>query len=170
MKRLQNELTSLANRGMDCHLCLAITGLRRSGKTSFITALVNQLLHVQSGRACRYFRQHARGVCWVSNALRSVTWASSALPMIRGLAQLYGTPASWLIPTRGVSEIYLTLRYRSNSSPLHHFKETSTLYLEIIDYPGGWLLDLPMLEQDYLVWSRQVAGLLQGNRAQWAKP
>lgn len=98
MKQLQNELTSLANRGMDRHLCLAITGLRRSGKTSFITALVNQLLRVQSGRACRYFRQHARGVCWVSNALRSVTWASSALPMIRGLAQLYGTPAKLADP------------------------------------------------------------------------
>ncbi|MBE1043557.1 YcjX family protein, partial [Escherichia coli] len=47
---------------------------------------------------------------------------------------------------------------------------TSTLYLEIVDYPGEWLLDLPMLEQDYLAWSRQMAGLLQGERAEWAKP
>lgn len=45
MKRLQNELTSLVNRGMR-HLCLAVTGLSRSGKTAFITAFVNQLLHV----------------------------------------------------------------------------------------------------------------------------
>ncbi len=54
----------------------------------------------------------------------------------QGLAQLYGTPQIWPTPTRGVSEICLTLRYRSNSSLLRHFKETSTLYLEIIDYPG----------------------------------
>lgn len=27
-----------------------------------------------------------------------------------------------------------------------------------------------MLEQDYLAWSRQMAGLLQGERAEWAKP
>ena len=46
MKRLQNELTSLVNRGMDRHLRLAVTGLSRSGKTAFITAFVNQLLHV----------------------------------------------------------------------------------------------------------------------------
>ncbi len=49
MKRLQNELTSLVNRGMDRHLRLAVTGLSRSGKTAFITSLVNQLLHVHSG-------------------------------------------------------------------------------------------------------------------------
>ncbi len=30
---------------------------------------------------------------------------------------------------------------------LRHFKDTSTLYLEIVDYPGEWLLDLPMLAQ-----------------------
>ncbi|SFU58780.1 hypothetical protein SAMN05421784_11331 [Xenorhabdus koppenhoeferi] len=43
MKRLQNELTALVNRGMDRHLRLAATGLSRSGKTAFITSLINQL-------------------------------------------------------------------------------------------------------------------------------
>lgn len=37
-----------------------------------------------------------------------------------------------------------------------------------MDYPGEWLLDLPMLAQDYLSWSRQMNGLLQGQRAEWA--
>ncbi|MCU6163100.1 YcjX family protein, partial [Enterobacter bugandensis] len=86
-----------------------------------------------------------------------------------GLASLYGTPPNWPTPTRGVSEIRLALRFRSSDSLLRHFKETSTLYLEIVDYPGEWLLDLPMLEQDYLSWSRQMTGLLQGERAEWAK-
>ena len=51
------------------------------------------------------------------------------------------------------------LRFKSNDSLLRHFKDTSTLYLEIVDYPGEWLLDLPMLAQDYLSWSRQMTGL-----------
>jgi predicted YcjX-like family ATPase len=55
-----------------------------------------------------------------------------------------------------VSEIRLALRFRSNESLMRHFKDTSTLYLEIVDYPGEWLLDLPMLAQDYLSWSRQM--------------
>ncbi len=33
---------------------------------------------------------------------------------------------------------------------------------------GEWLLDLPMLAQDYLSWSRQMTGLLQGQRAEWS--
>ncbi|MEG1691702.1 MAG: YcjX family protein, partial [Hafnia sp.] len=61
------------------------------------------------------------------------------------------------------------LKFRSNDSLLRHFKDTSTLYLEIVDYPGEWLLDLPMLEQDYLSWSRQMNGLLQGQRKEWAE-
>lgn len=67
-----------------------------------------------------------------------------------------------------MSEIRLALRFRSNESLMRHFKETSTLYLEIVDYPGEWLLDLPMLAQDYLSWSRQMTGLLQGQRAEWS--
>ena len=67
-----------------------------------------------------------------------------------------------------MSEIRLALRFRSNESLMRHFKETSTLYLEIVDYPGEWLLDLPMLAQDYLNWSRQMTGLLQGQRAEWS--
>jgi len=85
-----------------------------------------------------------------------------------GLAQLYGDPPTWPTPTRGVSEIRLALRFRSNESLMRHFKDTSTLYLEIVDYPGEWLLDLPMLAQDYLSWSRQMTGLLQGQRAGWS--
>jgi predicted YcjX-like family ATPase len=49
MKRFKNELNSLVNRGVDRHLRLAVTGLSRSGKTAFITAMVNQLLNLHAG-------------------------------------------------------------------------------------------------------------------------
>ncbi len=48
MKRLKNELNAV-NRGVDRHLRLAVTGLSRSGKTAFITAMVNQLLNIHAG-------------------------------------------------------------------------------------------------------------------------
>ncbi|WP_016595721.1 YcjX family protein, partial [Yersinia pestis] len=170
MKRLQNELTSLVNRGMDRHLRLAVTGLSRSGKTAFITSLVNQLLHVHSGARLPLFSavrdERLLGVKRVPQRDLGI----QRFTYDEGLASLYGTPPNWPTPTRGVSEIRLALRFRSSDSLLRHFKETSTLYLEIVDYPGEWLLDLPMLEQDYLSWSRQMEGLLQGDRAEWAKP
>lgn len=170
MKRLQHELTSLLNRGIDRHLRLAVTGLSRSGKTAFITSFVNQLLNIHSGARLPLFspvrEERLLGV-------KRIPQRDFGIPRFtydEGLTQLYGDPPSWPTPTRGVSEISLALRYRSNDSLVRHFKETSTLYLEIVDYPGEWLLDLPMLEQDYLAWSRQMGGLLQGERAKWAQP
>ena len=46
--RIKNELQTLVQRGLDNHLRLAVTGLSRSGKTAFITSLVDQLLHYQT--------------------------------------------------------------------------------------------------------------------------
>lgn len=168
MKRLQNELMGLMNRGVDRHLRLAVTGLSRSGKTAFITSLVNQLLNVHSGARLPLFsvvrEERLLGV-------KRVPQRELGTPRFtydEGLAQLYGTPPMWPTPTRGVSEMRLALRYRPDQSLLRHFKDTATLYLEIVDYPGEWLLDLPMLAQDYLSWSRQMVGLLQGDRQQWA--
>lgn len=168
MKRLQNELLSLVNRGADRHLRLAVTGLSRSGKTAFITSLVNQLLNVNSGARLPLFsavrEERLLGVKRVPQRDMGI----QRFTYDEGLSQLYGSPPDWPTPTRGVSEMRLALRYRSRESLLRHFKDTSTLYLEIVDYPGEWLLDLPMLAQDYLGWSRQMTGLLQGDRASWS--
>ncbi|MBK4715864.1 MULTISPECIES: YcjX family GTP-binding protein [Tenebrionibacter/Tenebrionicola group] len=168
MKRIKNELQSLINRGMDRHLRLAVTGLSRSGKTAFITAIVNQLLNVHAGARLPLLsaarEERLLGV-------KRVPQRDLGIPRFtydEGLAQLYGSPPAWPTPTRGVSEMRLALRYRSNDSLLRHFKDTATLWLEIVDYPGEWLLDLPMLAQDYLTWSRQMTGLLQGQRKVWS--
>ncbi|HEY1845202.1 MAG TPA: YcjX family protein [Buttiauxella sp.] len=168
MNRLKNELNALVNRGVDRHLRLAVTGLSRSGKTAFITAMVNQLLSVNNGARLPMLsavrEERLLGVKRVPQRDLGI----QRFTYDEGLAQLYGSPPSWPTPTRGVSEMRLALRYRSNGSLLRHFKDTSTLYLEIVDYPGEWLLDLPMLAQDYLSWSRQMTGLLQGDRAEWS--
>ncbi|MEC5320598.1 YcjX family protein [Brenneria populi subsp. brevivirga] len=170
MKRLQHEINSLVNRGVDRHLRLAVTGLSRSGKTAFITAFVNQLLNVHSGAHLPLFSAVREGRLLGAKRVPQRDLGIPRFAYDEGMAALYGTPPSWPRPTRGVSEIRLALRYRSNDSLLRHFKDTSTLYLEIVDYPGEWLLDLPLLEQTYLSWSRQMDGLLQGDRAEWAKP
>ncbi|HAB74578.1 MULTISPECIES: YcjX family protein [Pantoea] len=166
----KSELLSLFNRGADRHLRLAVTGLSRSGKTAFITSLVNQLLNVHSGARLPLFSvvrdERLLGV----KRIPQRDMGTARFTYDEGLAQLYGTPPAWPTPTRGVSEMRLALRYRSQDSLLRHFKESATLYLEIVDYPGEWLLDLPMLAQDYFDWSRQMVGLLQGDRAQWAQP
>ncbi|CDH23474.1 YcjX family protein [Xenorhabdus bovienii] len=170
MKRLQNELKSLVNRGVDRHLRLAVTGLSRSGKTAFITSLVNQLLHVHSGARLPLFSAVRDGRLLGVKRVPQRDFGVPRFAYDENIAALHDTPPYWPIPTQGVSEIRLALRYRSEDSLLRYLKETSTLYLEIVDYPGEWLLDLPMLEQSYLAWSRQMNGMLKEKRAGWAKP
>lgn len=170
MKRLQHELTTLMNRGVDRHLRLAVTGLSRSGKTAFITSLVNQLLQSQSGARLPLFSAVREGRLLGAKRIPQRDLGIPRFAYDEALAALYATPPVWPTPTRGVSEIRLALRYRVTDSLLRHVKETSTLYLEIVDYPGEWLLDLPMLQHDYFSWSQQMNGLLQGERGEWAKP
>ena len=169
MKRIKTEFNALVNRGIDRHLRLAVTGLSRSGKTAFITAMVNQLLNLHAGARLPLLsavrEERLLGVKRVPQRDLGV----ARFTYDEGLAQLYGEPPTWPTPTRGVSEMRLALRYRSSESLLRHFKDTSTLYLEIVDYPGEWLLDLPMLAQDYLSWSRQMTGLLKGDRESWSR-
>lgn len=126
MKRLKNELNALVNRGVDRHLRLAVTGLSRSGKTAFITAMVNQLLNIHAGARLPLLsavrEERLLGV-------KRIPQRDFGIPRFtydEGLAQLYGDPPAWPTPTRGVSEIRLALRYKSNDSLLRHFKDTST--------------------------------------------
>lgn len=118
MKRLKNELNALVNRGVDRHLRLAVTGLSRSGKTAFITAMVNQLLNIHAGARLPLLsavrEERLLGV-------KRIPQRDFGIPRFtydEGLAQLYGDPPAWPTPTRGVSEIRLALRFKSDDSLL----------------------------------------------------
>jgi hypothetical protein len=84
MKRFKTEFNALVNRGVDRHLRLAVTGLSRSGKTAFITALVNQLLNIHSGARLPLLSAVKKSACWASSAFRSGISAFRVLPMTKG--------------------------------------------------------------------------------------
>ena len=67
---------------------------------------------------------------------------------------------SWPEPTQGISELRLAIRYQPKDSLLKYSGEMATLYVDLTDYPGEWLLDLPMLNQTYQQWSEQMHSLL----------
>ncbi|KAB7696861.1 YcjX family protein [Plesiomonas shigelloides] len=171
MKNLiKNELSTFVNRGLDRHLRIAVTGLSRSGKTAFITSLVNQLLHVNAGARLPLFsavrEERIQGI-------KRIPQRDLSIPRFaydEGMLSLHSDPPAWPVATRGVSQIRLNIRYRPQHSLLRHLSELATLNLEIVDYPGEWLLDLPLLEQSYRQWSQQMMDMLQGERAEWARP
>ncbi|HHS82585.1 MAG TPA: YcjX family protein [Devosia sp.] len=65
----------------------------------------------------------------------------------------------WPHSTRRISQIRLSLKYQS-ARWLARFSGPATLNVDIVDYPGEWLLDLPLLSMNYAQWAdRSLARL-----------
>lgn len=136
-------------------LRLGVTGLRRSGKTVFVASLVHNLLN--PGRLP--FFEAARAPEFVARLEPQPDLSVPRFDVEARLAELTGVPPRWPEPTRAVSRVRLAIRYRPAGAIRRRLGETATLRLDIVDYPGEWLLDLPMLGQDYAAWSRQTLEL-----------
>ncbi|RUT33143.1 YcjX family protein [Arsenicitalea aurantiaca] len=131
---------------------LGVTGLSRAGKTIFITALVHNLL---TGGRLPAFGPLAEGRFI---GARLAEYPDAAIPRFayeQHLAALTGRSPVWPESTRRISQLRLVLRFQSTKL-LSGLRGTSTLNLDIVDYPGEWLLDLPLLGLDYAQWSAQA--------------
>lgn len=165
LHRIQKELKQVMDYGLDRTLRIAVTGLSQSGKTAFITSLINQLLHInhatenhlplfsatREGKIIRVKREPQRDL---------------SIPRFDydgHLVKLTENPPHFPDSTRGLSETRLAIRYRPQGFT-GYVKSTSTLYLDIFDYPGEWLLDLPLLALDFRQWSQQMAGFFNSTR------
>ena len=165
---IQKELNQLIDLGLDRTLRIAVTGLSRSGKTAFITSLINQLLHINRVNNPHLPLFEAARNCSII-AVKRIPQQDLSVPRFdyeANLNDLMRSPPVFPQSTRGVSETRLALRYQRNQGVLSYIKERSTLYLDIFDYPGEWLLDLPLLDLSYQQWSLQLQGFFSGIRAE----
>lgn len=147
------QLHDLTERALEQHLSLAVTGLSRSGKTVFITALAQHLLHADQEKSLPLFAAAADGSILSCRNLSNDT--GQPFPFQTNLANLSTHPPSWPESTRSLSSIKLAIRYRRSAGLRRMLGEFGTLYLDIIDYPGEWLLDLPLMQIDYSEWCQQ---------------
>jgi uncharacterized protein len=155
------QLEERINRSLDRQVKLAVTGLSRSGKTVFITSLLHQLLHGLEGTHLPFFQMVNSGRLRGTKIMPQPDMHIPSFRYDRAIEQLCGEPPTWPAPTSGISEIRLAIRYLSHNLLLKHISPINTLYIDIIDYPGEWLLDLPLLELTYEQWSEQVAATCQ---------
>ncbi|TMV07665.1 YcjX family protein [Ruegeria sediminis] len=131
---------------------LGVTGLARSGKTVFISSLVANLLDrgrmpglaaAQEGRIAAAYLQPQ---------------PDDTVPRFdyeTHLAALTGPAPHWPDSTRAVSELRLSLRVRP-AGLLAGLQGPRTVHLDIVDYPGEWLLDLGLLDKSYDEWSAET--------------
>jgi predicted YcjX-like family ATPase len=152
LRGLEDARDSAAEALFEPTLRLGVTGLSRSGKTVFITALVAALL--DRGRMGGLSAEGEGRIEAV--ALRpqpDLTAPRFAYEAHR--AALSGPEPRWPESTRSVAQLRLSIRYRGKGF-LSGMGGAAMLHLDIVDYPGEWLLDLPLMELDFEAWSAQA--------------
>lgn len=141
---------------------IAVTGLQRAGKTVFVTSFVHALLHAKDApiEAFPFFpwRERVRAV-----ELLDIP-GLPPFPYRARLAELLAEPARWPAPTEGLSGVRVRLRLAPAARFDRRLLEPQTLHIDLIDYPGEWLLDLPLLSLDYDEWSVQMEELASSGK------
>ncbi|PZU91471.1 MAG: amino acid regulated cytosolic protein [Chelatococcus sp.] len=133
-------------------LRLGVTGLARSGKTVFTTALVQNLVEAAK---LPVLKAAADGRIARARLVPQPDPDVPRFPYEAHRAALAGEDRRWPESTRRISELRVEIDYERASG---WFKGPATLTLDIVDYPGEWLLDLALLGQDYRTWSAQAVG------------
>ena len=134
---------------------LGVTGLSRAGKTVFITALVRNLV---TGGRLPFSQPDAEGRIVRAYLEPQPDDSVPRFDYEAHLDELTGDPPHWPDSTRRISELRVTIEYRS-ANPWKRALGLSKLHLDIVDYPGEWLVDLPLLNQTYEQFSRDALAL-----------
>jgi predicted YcjX-like family ATPase len=108
---------------------IGVTGLSRAGKTAFLTSIAVALMA----------RRFALAPAGASDVPR--------FDQASHLAKLAADPPAWPERTDAVSILALTTSIPRGMFPARHLR------LEFLDYPGEWLIDLPLLKQSFGDWS-----------------
>jgi uncharacterized protein len=133
-------------------LRLGITGLSRAGKTVFITALIHGLTR---GRRFPVFEPLASGRIARAHLEPQPDDAVPRFDYERHVQTLIDERV-WPHSTVDISQLRLVIDYQRQNGA------ERSLTLDIVDYPGEWLLDLPLLNKSYEQWSRESLALSRG--------
>ncbi|MDQ0453837.1 YcjX family protein [Rhizobium paknamense] len=157
-----DNLTDRASNLLYPSIRLGVTGLSRAGKTVFISSLVHNLLNggrlplfepMQSGRISRVMLEPQP-----DDAVPRFQYEDHIRALVRDRL--------WPDSTRAISELRLVVDYQS-ASGWGRLLSRGKLAIDIVDYPGEWLLDLPLLAQDYGTFSANTIELARtGIRAE----
>lgn len=136
---------------------LGVTGLSRAGKTVFITSLVANL--IDRGRMPQLLAAS-------NGAIRAAylrPQPDDTVPRFdyeAHLGALLSPTPSWPASTRAISELRLSLRVQPGGI-LGAVSGPRTVHIDIVDYPGEWLLDLALLDKSYEDWSVETLDRLK---------
>jgi uncharacterized protein len=142
---------------------LGVTGLRRTGKTVFLTSLIYQLRE-RGSRGLEAF--DSRSIELFPAEFASAT-GFGKFPYESYVADLRKEPPNWPEPTDTEYQATLVIAFRENSARgslrfmprrlRNRFRaRCGTIELRIHDYPGEFLLDVELAKMPFDEWSRKT--------------
>lgn len=146
---IADETIKLANKTVDKHICIGVTGFSGSGKSTFITSLIHQLRYSNEAKLGGF--HPARDQKIVETKLLPIQ-CLDLFDYEGGIEALSSNPPKWPQPTSSLSGCVIEVTYKRDSFIKSIIGEETKLRVEIRDYPGEWLLDIPLLNQDYQSW------------------
>lgn len=159
-REAERGLGIIAQR-LDMRADIAVTGLRRSGKSVFITSLIHNLIgasHDPSVLPALRAGLQRRLIAALERP--PVGQGMPVFPTRDYLAAMASEHPAWPAPTAAVSRTEIVVRYKREGL-LSYLSPDATIEIGIVDYPGEWLLDLPLLTQSYAEWSAATLSLLR---------
>lgn len=147
-----NVTDTISETFMEPTIRLGVTGLARAGKTVFITSLVANLL--DRGRMPQLVAQ-SEGRILSAYLQPQPDDTIARFDYENHLGALTARDPQWPDSTRAISELRLSLKV-APSGLLSGFQGPRTIHVDIIDYPGEWLLDLSLMHKDYAAWSSEM--------------
>lgn len=134
---------------------IVVTGLSRSGKSTLFTSLMAQLTHRAQGLGIGGYDGLPLLSSLPSRLVKSVSlveWKESpAFPYQDNLQTLCAR--QWPASTTSVSTFAVDVYLRKENKLLNNLLGDTIIRLVIHDYPGEWLIDLPMIRQTFTDWS-----------------
>jgi uncharacterized protein len=156
--------------GTTSTLRLAITGLSGAGKTAFLVSVISNLFAMVRGAdgnrwdSLPCLRKKLRNPQGQSRLLGIEIERSGAglTPRFRyeAFRDVLAKGDAWPLSTKKPALITLRLLVQP-ASKLRAMLGPRVVRLELLDYPGEWLVDLPLLAQSYQSWSAETLLLLR---------
>jgi hypothetical protein len=137
---------------------LGVTGLSRSGKTVFITGLVANLMNRGRMPQLAAAADGRIQAAWLQPQPHDTV---ARFDVEGHLAALAGDDPRWPQSTRTVSELRLSFRVQPFGL-IAGLAGPRTVHLDIVDYPGEWLMDLALMDKSYADWSRDTLARIAG--------
>lgn len=158
--KAQQQGRDLIDRGLDHHIRIAVTGLSGAGKTAFITSLIDHFKHAGE-LPVSFWQAASRGAITAVEFTPQPDWTIARFDYEQAVQALTQVQPCWPESTTQMSEIRLTVHLKRQSGLLKNIISSKRLVIDILDYPGEWLLDLPLLNLSYEQWSKQQFELSQ---------